>query len=483
VNLKERDDLLRWSNDKISQIKLSEFFADGLVDRTHLSLGGSHTVVTYPPLDALEQVDADLVLSKITPVRDLSVYLHIAFCEFICPFCHYDTEYSRLGVQESDKTRTYIEALKTEICNWKELLKGSSIRSLYLGGGTPTALSIERLLELLLLFDTQKHIPDFTVCVETSPLTITADDGAAKLRSLVEAGVNRFSVGVQTFNERLLKRARGHGQRILLDALDIALGMVENVNIDLLQDLPDQDFDDILEDLDFIESLKPAQVTWYLLRLRPEAAWFKAYKRSRLELANSLESLQKRLLIREGMIRLGYRPSPGGRFIRDRKFEDKFKSIRSGLDSTLLGMGASAYSHGWGYFFRNKFSNGEASGRIEYVKRIRQYGFAIDSGCAINEVELVASKFVAGIRSGLQIPLSTPYTEQYLSEAQAILDYLERVGLVVVDEEGSYSLSDLGNAFEEEICALFYSPTIRNRLGIQSPVAGQAAIDVRRRQH
>ncbi|MGH9878403.1 MAG: hypothetical protein ACRD5H_12270, partial [Nitrososphaerales archaeon] len=103
-----------------------------------------------------------------------------------------------------------------------------------------------------------------------------------------------MSIGVQTFNERLLRRSRGHGQRILLDALEVVLSLAENVNIDLLQDLPDQNLDHILEDLDFIERLKPAQVTWYLLRLRPEAAWFKAYNRSSLEIANSLESTQKR---------------------------------------------------------------------------------------------------------------------------------------------------------------------------------------------
>ncbi|MGH9878402.1 MAG: hypothetical protein ACRD5H_12265, partial [Nitrososphaerales archaeon] len=180
MNSAERDDLLRWSEYKINQIKESLLLAAGLIDRTRLSLGGSHTVVTYPPLDALESIDADVVLRRVTPVKDLNVYLHIAFCEFICPFCHYDTEYSRIGVQESDKTKSYIDALKAEISNWKGLLAGSSLKSLYIGGGTPTALSTERLLELLLLFDTQKHAQDFTACVETSPLTITASDGYEK---------------------------------------------------------------------------------------------------------------------------------------------------------------------------------------------------------------------------------------------------------------------------------------------------------------
>ncbi|MGH9849760.1 MAG: radical SAM protein, partial [Blastocatellia bacterium] len=317
---------------------------------------------------------------------------------------------------------------------------------------------------LMSLLDDLKRSKNFTACVETSPLTATASDGRKKLATLARAGVNRFSIGIQSFNEQLLKRSRGHGQKVVLDALRVVLGLTDNVNIDLIQDLPNQSIDHVLDDLDFVEMLRPSQVTWYIMRLRPESAWFKTYTRSRLDLGDSLSSVQKRVLILDGMTRLGYKPHPGGRFIRDDHFKDDYKTVRAGLDSTLLGLGVSAYSHGWDYLFRNVFSTVDLNGAGEYIRRVRKFGFAIESGYLIDEVENIASRLVSGIRSGARLPDPTPSTEFYLNESRSVLNSLCSFGLIDVDSEGSYSLSETGFLFEEEICSMFYSPAVRERL-------------------
>jgi coproporphyrinogen III oxidase-like Fe-S oxidoreductase len=262
----------------------------------------------------------------------------------------------------------------------------------------------------------------------------------------------------------LLKSSRGHGRKVVLEALEIVLGLVDNVNIDLIQDLPNQSDEDVLDDLEFIERLRPAQVTWYIMRLQPGSAWFKRYMDARLDMADSLSSVRKRILIGEGMKRLGYKPSPGGRFIRDDSFKDRYKTVRAALDSTLLGMGVSAYSHGWGYIFRNVFSKENLNGIGEYVRRIRAFGFAIESGYRIDEVEYIASGLVSGIRYGTLVPEPTRETEEYLVEANRVLDNLLRSGLVDVDAEGKYSLSEAGFLFEEEICSMLYSPKVQERL-------------------
>jgi coproporphyrinogen III oxidase-like Fe-S oxidoreductase len=473
----KRRDLIDWSAAEAERLRCADILGSGVISRLRSGLGGSHTVVTYPPLDALEPVSYKEVIKEIGPVDRLSLYLHIAFCEYLCPFCHYDTAHSKIGAEESEGIRSYLGALHTELANWKLLISGSTLGSLYVGGGTPTAVSTERLLALLESVHSIPRAPGATTCVETSPLTTVAPDGRSKLEALVRAGVDRFSIGVQSFNSDLLRRSRGHTREVVIDALDILLGLLDNVNIDLIQDLPGQTAEHIVEDLVQVERFKPAQVTWYILRLRDEAAWFRRYARAALELPAPVESLRKTLLIREGMARLGYIAMPGGRFVREEKFRDQFKDVRSGLNSTLLGLGVSAYSHGWEMMFRNTYSRQDFNGIRSYVERVNSVGYGIETGLRIDEVERAASTLVAGIRSGVELPAPTPATEHYITYATALLGELEAAGLVARDSRGLHSMTRLGSLFEEEVCALLYSTEVRRRLAGQRPTGKRPSLN------
>lgn len=457
------DDLQDWAAEELKKSRCAELIDSGLIDRMRADLGGSHTVVTYPPLDTLVRLDHEKVLASVRPVSVFNLYAHIAFCEFLCPFCHYDTEHTKIGAGESEKARVYFQSLEIEIAGWKQLLKGSALGSLYIGGGTPTAASEDRLLSILEAVESFPREEGFVACVETSPLTTVARDGKAKLRALARRGVNRFSIGVQSFNPDLLRRTRGHSLDKVTEALEI-LREFENVNIDLMQDLPGQEDAHVIEDLKYVDHYRPAQVTWYIFRVRPEAAWYSRYSRSALELSDSIGSVRKSLIIREGMARLGYRAMPGGRFVREEKFRDRFKDIRAGLSTTLVGVGVSAYSHGWGYMFRNAFSRWGVNGIDSYNRLVRTTGFGIETGLPLSEVELAASALVSGIRTGVAIPESSRANEAYVSFAKDRLSRLEAAGLVEKDSAGRYSLTRLGSLFEEEVCAQFYSPAIQARL-------------------
>jgi len=365
--------------------------------------------------------------------------------------------------------KSYFNALLIEIEQWKERLNASAVGSIYIGGGTPTAASTERLLEIISRLKAFSFAsPGFTFCVETSPQTTVSSGGAAKLQALVNAGVNRFSMGIQTFDDRLLRRTRGHSQNDALQALDVVSRLVENINIDLIQDLPGQTDEHIFEDLIQIDRFRPAQVTWYVLRLQSESSWFKRYARSALEFPSTLESVRRSLVIREGMKQLGYIAMPGNRFLRETLYRDEFKEVRAGLKSTLLGMGVSAYSHGWGYMFRNSFSHGYVNGINDYVKRINENGFAIERGYELDETEFAASAYVLGIRTRVDLPRATGPAANYLNAAACLLEKLEKMKLVESDGLGSYSLSEAGSLFEEEICALFYSDAVKSELELES---------------
>jgi len=464
MNSQARQDLQRWLDREVNRLGCIALLGSGLISRVRTDLGGSHTVVTYPPLDALEPVDPREIAGAVQPVEAINLYVHIAFCEVLCPFCHYDTAFSDINGDESAGVRDYLGALASEIRMWKSLVAGSTVGSLYIGGGTPTAISAERLHSILHAFDDVPKAASFSACLEASPLTTVAHDGRDKLAALVAAGVDRISIGVQTFNSHLLRRSRGYTTEVAIEALHIMGSLIDNLNVDMIQDLPGQTEEHVLDDLDFIGDLKPAQVTWYILRLRPESAWFARYNRSALEISDPIESVRKRLLIREGMERLGYIARPGGRFARKDTIRDKFKDIRASLDSTLLGMGVSAYSHGWGAFFRNTFSRANVNGIQSYVRRIADGALPIETGYWIDEVEQAAASLVFGIRTGVALPQPTSTNFQYVERATLTLATLERAGLVAPDGQRRYSITRLGSLFEEEICSMFYSREVDRRL-------------------
>jgi oxygen-independent coproporphyrinogen-3 oxidase len=481
MNSNARRDLLGWLDEEVTRLGCGRLLDSGLISRVRTDLGGSHTVVTYPPLDALDRIDPSEVVEAVRPVQSINLYAHIAFCEVLCPFCHYDTAFSNISADESDSVRSYLGALASEIQIWKDLIAGSTVGSLYIGGGTPTAISTQRLISILESLEDMPRTAGFSACVETSPLTTVARDGRDKLAALVAAGVDRLSIGIQTFNSQLLRRSRGYTAEVAIEALGVLASLIDNVNIDMIQDLPDQTEAHVLDDLDCIESLKPAQVTWYILRLRPEAAWFSRYNRSALEISGPIESVRKRLLIREGMERMGYISRPGGRFVRKDTIHDQFKDIRASLGSTLLGMGVSAYSHGWGAFFRNTFSRANINGIQSYIDLLAGGSLPIETGLWIDDVERAAGSLVFGIRTGVRLPEPTPASHQYIARSARLLDRLESAGLVAADAEGRYAITKLGSIFEEEICSLFYSREVERRL-INKPApemkAGLSALGV-----
>lgn len=464
MKINARTDLI-----KDVEAQMAELDRTGVLDgiglrRMRTGLGGSHTVVTYPPLDALPPLSGEEVLKHVAPCPSLNLYLHIAFCEYICPFCHYDTEFARLGSPETENMRNYVKALTTELHFWQTQLEGSALRSLYVGGGTPTALPEELLLGLLAEIRRFMVTPEAVLCIETSPLTTVNSEGFHKLKALVEQGMNRFSIGIQTFDEQLLRRTRGYGQAEALQAMEIMTSLADNINVDLIQDLPGQTDDSLLMDLELIEKFRPAQVTWYVLRIQQEASWYPRFNRRSLVLAESRESIRRRLLVSRGLVRLGYLPQPGGRFVLAARYHDSFKDVRAGLDSTLLGLGVSAYSHGWDYIFRNTYSRGKRHGLRDYVQRIAERGYAIETGMEVDEVERTAGLIVSGIRYGVRLPEPTEKTAPYLTSSKVRLEDLMRAGMVKVDSEGTYSLTEWGNLIEEEICSMFYSAEISARL-------------------
>lgn len=190
------------------------------------------------------------------PANGGLLYLHVPFCEHLCPFC----SFHRVRF-EADKTKRYFHALRTEIRTLHR--QGLSCDEVYVGGGTPTVMPDELAETLALL---RALFPIRRISVETNPNHLHEE----VLRVLEEQGVNRLSVGIQSFDDGLLREmerydAYGSGAQNR-ERLAAARGRFETLNVDMIFNLPHQTRASLEEDLRILtEDLAPDQVSYYPL--------------------------------------------------------------------------------------------------------------------------------------------------------------------------------------------------------------------------
>jgi menaquinone C8-methyltransferase len=183
------------------------------------------------------------------------LYLHVPFCERLCPYC----SFHRIPFKD-DLAHAYFNALRKEITIYHEM--GYNFTGIYVGGGTPTLL-IEELEETLALARQCFSIRE--ISVETNPNHLTEK----RLAALKRAGVNRLSVGIQSFDNGLLKDMDrydkyGSGEAIA-ESLRATLGIFNTLNADMIFNFPTQNLTMLNKDLDILLELGIDQITYYPL--------------------------------------------------------------------------------------------------------------------------------------------------------------------------------------------------------------------------
>jgi menaquinone C8-methyltransferase len=186
---------------------------------------------------------------------DYLMYLHVPFCEELCPYC----SFNRFPL-EKDLARRYFRGLKQEIRMYADL--GFQFSSVYVGGGTPTVLPDEM---AQVLHDLRETFSIKEISLETNPNHLTD----SIVGTLKECGVNRLSVGVQSFDDGLLKQMEryhkyGSGSEIKERLADL-MGTFDTLNVDMMFNFPTQTLEMVEKDLDVIEEIQADQATFYPL--------------------------------------------------------------------------------------------------------------------------------------------------------------------------------------------------------------------------
>ena len=253
-----------------------------------------------------------------------ALYVHIPFCTGRCTFCILTREYP-------SHTTKYVNSVLEEAREWSDYF--SPVETVYVGGGTPTSLSSE---ELKLLFDELGEIfqiePDAEISVETTVSELTED----KMNLLAELGVNRLSVGVQTFNPGFRKvLGRRGASKEVIEKLNRAREVFPLLTIDVLYAIPEQEKRDVIADLQKAVGIGLDGISLYPLIYSPKTALSKQFEPPPIEMAIDIFESAKSFLEDNGYNHLNINHFSNGR--------DKFRySTYFNSLGNVLGLGAGA---------------------------------------------------------------------------------------------------------------------------------------------
>jgi coproporphyrinogen III oxidase-like Fe-S oxidoreductase len=261
------------------------------------------------------------------------LYLHVPFCEELCPYC----SFHRITFNEP-LTRRYFQALRQEIKIYHE--KGYKFEEIYVGGGTPTVL-IDELAKTLNLAGELFPIKD--ISVETNPNHLTSEN----IEILQKSKVKRLSVGVQTFNDEMLKkigRYEKYGSgKVIAERLKNTQGLFHTLNADMIFNFPGQTSDMLEEDLAILLKLNIEQTTFYPLMI--SAITQSVMKETMGEIDFSGEEKLYKLIVRR--LEKNYDFSSAWCFSRKESLIDEY--VVEFEEYAGLGSGAIGYLHGTCY--------------------------------------------------------------------------------------------------------------------------------------
>ncbi len=197
----------------------------------------------------------------------LAVYVHLPWCVRKCPYCDFNSHALADPLPED----AYLDALERDLIGAPPGVWGRAVHSVFIGGGTPSLFSPEAIDRLLTRLRTLLNlVPLAEITLEANPGTFEA----TRFRGYREAGVNRLSLGIQSFNGAHLRAlGRIHDEREAYRAAEAALGLFDSVNLDIMYALPGQTLEEAGRDLETALALGPAHLSAYHLTLEPNTAF------------------------------------------------------------------------------------------------------------------------------------------------------------------------------------------------------------------
>lgn len=376
----------------------------------------------------------------------LSLYIHIPWCVRKCPYCDFNSHEARGDVPEA----AYVDALIRDLEMSLPLIWGRKVYSVFIGGGTPSlfsAQSMDRIVSavrMLLPLDVNAEIT-----VEANPGTVEAE----KFKGFREAGVNRLSLGIQSFNESHLKAlGRIHNADEARRAVEIAQNHFDNINLDLMYALPQQTLGQAEQDVRIALEYAPQHLSCYHLTLEPNTL-FHRYPPSLPDDDASSEMQQR---IEALLAEHGYQHYETSAFAQPRK--QSRHNLNYWQFGDYLGIGAGAHS---------KISSHDTVLRQARFKQPQAYidqvakGGAVQTGQKLTRDDLCFEFMMNALRlnQGFSAELFSERTSLPLLLIRGELEQAEQRGLLIRDLQ-RIAPTDLGRRFLNDLLEIFLKEKI-----------------------
>jgi oxygen-independent coproporphyrinogen-3 oxidase len=287
-----------------------------------------------------------------------AAYIHIPFCQHICHYCDFNKVFI-----ERQPVEQYLQYLEKEIVNTINKTPFEQMKTIFVGGGTPTALNMEQTEHLLEIINRRLRpfAPNCELTFEANP----GDLPKEKLNLLLEGGVNRISFGVQTFRDELLQKiGRKHTREDAFVAIREAQEVgFTNINVDLIYALPTQTIEDVRETLDIAFTLGVQHFSAYSLIVEPKTVFYNLMNKGKLRLPGEDHEARMYEIVMDEMEKHGYKQYEISNFSKE-GYESRH-NLTYWDNEEYYGFGAGAHS----------YVNGE---RIQNVGPLKQYFTKID---------------------------------------------------------------------------------------------------------
>lgn len=371
----------------------------------------------------------------------LSLYIHIPWCVRKCPYCDFNSHEARGDLPERD----YVDALLRDLDSALPLIWGRKVCSIFIGGGTPSLLSGDALANLLT--QVRMRLPlvhEAEVTLEANPGTVEVE----KFAAFRNAGVNRLSLGIQSFNDEHLRAlGRIHSGEEARRAIEIAQQHFDNINLDLMYALPAQPLAEAMLDVSTALSFHPQHLSCYHLTLEPNTAF--AHQPPPLPDDDASSEMQQG--IETMMAEHGYEHYETSAFAR-RGMRSRH-NLNYWQFGDYLGIGAGAHS---------KLSFHDRVIRQARQKRPQAYMQGVERGEQVQSEDVLtkddlafefmmnALRLNAGFEDGMfqertSLPLLMIRQELMTAEQRGLL--VREAGRIVPTETGRHFLNDLLQLF------------------------------------
>lgn len=440
-----------------AQARLEDFKqlqAAGLICKS----GDFFPSVHYPPITMYSPITEDEFFAGYSNPPDglFDIYAHIPFCLQRCLFCHYPVKLGRRQEEEKDR---YLSALEKEMDIYMQRLGLSQLkaRSILVGGGTPTYLTLDQLRRFLDSFVARVDLSNCTQFnYDVDPNTLIGAEGIKRLEVMQAYGVDRLTIGVQSLDERILKKMnRPHSVQETLESIRNARELGYQINIELIFGYPGQTLDNWIEVMEHAVSLDVDEIQLYRLKIEAYGDYQGPVKRLIEKNPDELPSVEETLMMKQAAIDIlaehGYHESLRRVFTRDQKFYSHYAHNQCCMLYDEIGFGLTAFSS-----LRDRFGL-NTQYFDEYYARIAAGKLPLNRGLVRSREEQIRWAIILPLKNR---DIHKGYFEQVTGASldrifREKIENLKSYGLIVEDEK-RIKLTSLGAFFADEVAEQFH---------------------------